>query len=94
MTTVVDIVKHHGKRPTESFSRQKLFNSITEACLRARTPEGEAEMIGTSVCQSVIDWLKDRPEVTSRDLVVATTRFLAKQDPEAAYLYEHYHLIM
>jgi transcriptional regulator NrdR family protein len=88
----VDVVKRGGKRPTEKFRRDKLHFSIVAACLSARAPEGHAELTARLVCDDVIIWLENRPEVTSHDLRVVTTKHLKRHHPEAAYLYDQHRI--
>ncbi len=88
----VDVVKHGGKRPTESFSPAKLHTSVIAVCLSVHVPEGEAEDIAKAILSEVTKWLEKRPEVTSNDIRSVAARTLKKYHPEAAYLYEQ-HLI-
>ncbi len=90
----IDIVKRGGKRPTESFRRNKLHNSIQAACLSVRSPEGEAAMTASNVCDIVIIWLEKKPEVTSADIRRKAAETLESFHPEAAYLYKHHRLVM
>lgn len=90
----VTILKRDGKRPSESFSRDKLHDSIRAACLSVRSPEGEAEMTAQRVCDAVITWLKAKSEVTSNDLRRKATEALDIHHPEAAYLYKHHRLVI
>ncbi|HEU4830834.1 MAG TPA: ATP cone domain-containing protein [Candidatus Saccharimonadales bacterium] len=90
MSLSVDIVKRGGKRQTEHFVREKLHASIVAACLSVRTPEGQAEATAHAVCDAVIAWLRQRPEVTSHDLRVVAARHLKSHHPEAAYIYEQH----
>ena len=92
--TTIDIVKRDGQRATEAFSRDKLYTSIRAACLSVRSPEGEAEMTAKHVCDAVVAWLEQKPEVTSSDLRRKATETLQKHHPEAAYLYKHHRLVM
>jgi transcriptional regulator NrdR family protein len=91
MSHEVEIIKH-GKRPTESFARFKLYDSVIAACRSVRTPDGQAEAIADAVCDSVLSWLKTRPEVTSSDIRVIATKHLKSHHPEAAYLYEQHRI--
>lgn len=84
----VDVVKHGGKRPSEKFQPIKLNNSIISACLSARIPEGQADMIARSVYTEVEKWLENRPEITTTDIRIIVTKSLAKHHQDAAYLYE------
>lgn len=94
MSLAVDVVKRRGERPSENFSRDKLHGSIRAACLSVRSPEGEAEEAASRVCDAVIDWLSERPEVTSDDLRRVATIHLRVYHPEAAYLYENHRNII
>jgi len=94
VTLSVDIVKRGGKRPTESFEREKLHSSIVAACLSVRTPEGQAENIAHTVTDAVISWLELRPEVTSQDIRIIAGRHLKSHHPEAAYLYEQHRIVI
>ena len=94
MTNVVNVIKNKGQRQPESFSREKLRNSIIAACLGVYTPEGQAELIADNVCDAVISWIAKRPEVTSHDIRTITVKNLAKHHPEATYLYEQHHIII
>jgi hypothetical protein len=94
MQPSIDIVKSGGKRPAEAFMHNKLYDSIQAACLSVRSPEGEAEMVARSVCDTVMAWLRTKPEVTSADLRRKASEALEKQHPEAAYLYKHHRLVM
>lgn len=94
MSLAIDIVKREGRRPSERFDRNKLHASIRAACLSVRTPDGEAELITTKVCDALIIWLKTKPEVTSSDLRRKATETLQTFHPEAAYLYKHHRLVM
>jgi transcriptional regulator NrdR family protein len=92
MNLAVDIIKRGGNRQSERFKREKLHASIVAACLSVRTPEGQAEATAHAVCDAVIAWLQQRPEVTSHDIRMVAIRRLKSYHPEAAYLYEQ-HLI-
>jgi len=94
MNLTVNIIKGGGKRPSEKFSRRKLHKSIIAVCLSVRTPQGQAIATANSVCDSVIDWLKDRQEVTSKDIRTIAAKHLKRFHPEAAYLYEQHHIII
>lgn len=91
---LIDIVKRGGKRPSERFDRTKLHSSIRAACLSVRSPEGEAEITASNVCNAVIIWLETKPEVTSSDLRRKATETLETFHPEAAYLYKHHRLVI
>ena len=84
----VDIVKNGSKGQSESFNREKLHASIVAVCLSVYTPEAQAEATAHAVCDAVITWLQQHPEVTSQDIRIVATKHLRIQHPEAAYLYE------
>lgn len=88
------IIKRDGERSSEYFNRDKLFRSIQAACLSVRSPEGEAVMTAGKVCDAVVKWLQQRPEVTSSDLRRKATTTLEIHHPEAAYLYKHHRLVI
>ncbi len=94
MQPSIDIIKRDGQRPTEAFIPDKLYASVRAACLSVRSPEGEAEMTAKTVCDAVMKWLEQKPEVTSHDLRRKATETLQKYHPEAAYLYKHHRLVM
>lgn len=94
MSSTTYIVKRQGKRPTEAFKREKLHASIVATCLSVRTPEGQAEATADKVCDAVIDWLENKPEVTSEDVRRKATNALTKYHPEAAHLYKHHHMVI
>ena len=84
------IIKAKGRRPSETFDKAKLHQSITAASLSARAPEGQADNIAHAVTNYVLEWLESRPEVTSHDIRVVATRHLRAHHPDAAYLYEQH----
>lgn len=90
----VDIIKRDGLRDSERFLREKLHASIVAACLSVRTPVGQAEAIAHAVCDSVIGWLENKPEVTSHDLRRITSKHLHTHHPDAAYMYEQYQIMI
>lgn len=92
MNLAVDIIKRGGERQSERFMREKLHASIAAACLSVRTPTGQAEVIATAVCESVIAWLQQHPEVTSHDIRLVATKHLRIHHPDAAYLYEQHRI--
>ncbi len=88
MNLSVDIIKREGQRQSERFMREKLYVSIVATCLSVRAPKGQAEDVAHAVCDAVIDWLRQRPEVTSGDIRLIATKHLRIHHPDAAYLYE------
>ncbi len=87
------IVKRHGHghhAQTEHFEREKMHKSIVAACLSCGVPTGHAESIARRITDEVVDWLRDKPEVTSEDLRRTATHYLKTHHPDAAYLYEHH----
>lgn len=94
MSKTIDVVKRGGRRATEQFDRQKLHSSVVAACLSVRAHEGHAESTATNVCDIVILWLDNKPEVTSSDLRRQASKALETHHPEAAYFYNHHRVIM
>lgn len=91
---LIDVVKHSGKRPSETFNRDKLHASVRAACLSVRSPEGEAEITARKVTDAVIIWLETKSEITSEDLRRMASHHLYTYHPDAAYLYEHHQYII
>ena len=89
---VIHIVKRHryGQHHSEQFDTEKMHRSLVAACLSSGVPEGHAESIGRRITEDVIEWLQDKPEVTSDDLRRTATQYLRTHHPDAAYLYEHH----
>lgn len=94
MDTAIAVVKRGGRRPSEPFDRHKLHRSILAACLSVRSPEGEAELTATTVCNLVIRWCDSKPEVTSNDLRRKAADALHTLHPDAAYLYKQHRLVI
>ncbi len=90
----VDVIKGDRRRQIEPFDRAKLHDSIVTACLGVYTPEAQAETTARIVCDAVIAWLQDHPEVTSRDIRTITSKHLQTYHPEAAYLYEQRYITL
>ncbi|MEI6228410.1 MAG: ATP cone domain-containing protein [Candidatus Saccharibacteria bacterium] len=92
MSLAVDIVKNDGT--SQRFDRNKLHSSIVAVCISVRAPQGHAENTAHIVCDAVVVWLNDRPEVTSADIRTVAGKHLKRYHPEAAYLYEQHHIII
>lgn len=88
------IIKRQGERPSEDFDPRKLHASVLAACLSVRTPEGQADATANAVCDAVVEWLAEKPEVTSDDIRRKATEALASLHPDAAYLYKHHRLVI
>lgn len=89
----IDVVKR-GRRGAEPFQHDKLHASILASCRSVRTPDAVAHQAATHVCEVVISWTDDKPEITSEDIRRRATQALEKSHPDAAYLYQHYHVIL
>lgn len=92
MNLAVDIIKNNGRHRTEHFERNKLHASIVAACLSVYAPEGQAEATAHAVCDAVLTWLQQHPEVTSHDIRTIAAKHLKSYHPEAAYLYEQHRI--
>ena len=88
----IDVVKRGGRRPSEGYTRDKLFRSIVAACLSVGSPIGSAETVAILVCTQVEEWLSQKPEITSHDLRRIAAKHLTVHHPEAAYLYEQHRI--
>lgn len=94
MGLAIDVVKRSGRRPTESFDREKLLRSVMAACRSVRTPDGEAESTAHNVTHAVVLWLENKPTVTSHDLRRMASAHLERYHPDAAYIYQHHRIIL
>jgi transcriptional regulator NrdR family protein len=94
MSELINVIKRGGQRPSESFDRDKLHGSVRAACLSVRSPEGEADLTATTVCNIVARWCNTKPEVTSSDLRRKAADALHILHPEAAYLYKQHRLVI
>lgn len=90
----VFVAKHMKKHESERFDPVKLHQSVTAACLAVRALEGEAHLVAQRVCEKVIDWLSDKTEITSSDIRRIASEGLRTYHPEAAYVYEHYKVMV
>ncbi len=90
----IDVVKRRGKRPTERFDGKKLYRSIHAACLSVKTPLGHADDTASKVCDYVIAWCDNKPEVTSNDIRRQAAKALERFHPDAAYIYQNHNVIM
>lgn len=93
MSKLIDVVKR-GTRTPEPFARPKLHASIVASCHSVQTPDAAAHHAADAVCDIVVAWAADKPEVTSADIRRQAGRALATFQPDAAYVYQHYHIIM
>lgn len=93
MNELVSVVKR-GKRGSEAFVRDKLHASIVASCQSVRTPEAAAQHAADMVCDHVLKWTADKPEITSDDIRRQAGRALEQFQPDAAYVYQHYKVIM
>lgn len=88
MGPAVDVVKR-GKRDNEAFSKDKLHASIYATCLSVRSLDGHANDTAHHVCNIVMSWADNKPEVTSDDIRHQAVKALEPVHPDAAYLYKH-----
>ena len=93
MAQVIDVVKH-GKRESELFLAQKLHDSIVASCRIQKSPDAIAQHAADQVCTVVVAWAADKPEITSDDIRRQASHALERYHPEAAYIYQHYNVIM
>ncbi len=81
------IIKRGGKRQAELFQEDKLRRSVTATCIGAGATPGQAEVIADRVVVDVVEWLKNRPEVTSKDIRRVASKSLDHYHGDAGYLY-------
>ena len=84
------VVKNGAHHRPEPFNPEKLHASVVSACLSAGSPHGYAESIARRVTEGVVEWIENRPEVTSEDIRRITAQGLKTYHPDASYLYEHH----
>lgn len=93
MPELIDIVKR-GKRGNEPFNHGKLHASIIASCRSVRCPEGVARHAADQVCTFLVTWAADKPVITSADVRRQAGKALEIFHPDAAYVYQHYHVIL
>lgn len=93
MAAATNVIKR-GSRIPESFNRSKLQASIYATCLSVRSLDGLSKDTAESVCNSVANWLHDKPDVTSGDIRRQAEKALATLHPDAAYLYKNHKQII
>jgi|GEM_PF-4493883 hypothetical protein len=71
----------------KTFSYDRLKKSILANAMSINLPEGQAEEISNIACGYVLDWLKDRSEVTNDDIQRITTKKINELCPDLAYIY-------
>lgn len=91
-TKSVTIVKRMPGH-TEPYDERKVYASVYAACLSVRTPAGEAELTAACVCRDLLPWLKDKIEITSRDIRTHACTHLKVYNPDAAYMYLRHRII-
>ena len=87
---------HIVKRRTgvsEPYDERKLYASIYAVCLSVRTQPADAELIAASVCRDFALWLENKQEITSADVRRRGAEYLDRYNTDAAYLYQHHHVI-
>lgn len=94
MALAVDVVKRGGKRPSEKFDPTKLHSSLYATCLSVRSLDGHAADTATHVCNLVVSWADNKPEITSADIRRQASKALESIHPDAAYLYKHHKQII
>lgn len=91
---MTEVIKQNGRRQSETFTREKLHQSVHAACLSVRSPEGEASQTAETICQVVHDWAAKKPSVTSSDIRRVAANALEVFHPEAAYLYQTHEMVV
>ena len=94
MPSNITVISSSNPKKIGSYDRARLRASVITACLSVRTPEGQAEKTADAVCDSFENWLKNKPEVTTKDIVTVSAKLLEKYHTEAAYIYEQRHIII
>ena len=85
----ITIVEKNNHRGAEPFDPEKLHRSIVKTCCSVRVPDGQAEDIAAQVTFQVIDWCKEKPEITANDIRRTATTSLESLHSDAAYMYKN-----
>jgi len=80
------IVKRAGH--TESFDPKKLYDSIYAAARALHESETQAGITAQRVCDEVSKWIKNKYEVTSKDISLQAEEHLKVLHPEVADIYK------
>lgn len=85
-------VKHIVKRQghSEEYESRKLYASVYSACLAVREPAATAELVADKVCSDIDNWLGNKHEVTSHDILVNAAKHLKVYNEDAAWIYRHH----
>lgn len=89
-----DIIDSEDSTNIKKYDRARLRASVMSCCLSVGCPEGQADTIANFVCNDIENWLTDKQEVTTKDLINKSTKFLEKYHTEASYFYEQKYLII
>ncbi len=84
---MIHIVKRKGHK--EKFDERKVYASCYEACLSCcHYNKKEAEKICEKVTKSIKAWIKNKEQVSSREVFKTVTKEIKKHSKEAAFMYE------
>lgn len=90
-TNIIDL---EDSNKIKKYDRARLRASVMLCCLSVGSPEGQADDIANFVCDDTEKWLADKQEVTTKDMINKSAKFLEKYHTEASYFYEQKHLII
>jgi len=84
------IVTHHSQKDlaAEGYDQARLHATVVRSLVAQRSPLGQAESFAKLTVAKVEQWLRDKTEITSRELRTETARALAEFDADAAYFYQ------
>jgi len=77
------------KNFAKNYDEKRLKNAVSRAACANRVPAGDADNLAAKVVAKLQSWTRENPEITSRELRLATAHALAEYDDDAAYLYEN-----
>ena len=78
-----------AKSATKNYDAERLAAAVARAARANRVPAGDAQNLARNVVAKLADWLAGKPEITARELRLATVGAMANYDSETAYLYEN-----
>lgn len=82
----IHLVKRKGHK--QRYDNKKVYASVYAACLACHYKDIKAEKIAGSVTKQIDKWIKDKKAVTSNQIFMTAIVYLAREDKDAAFMYE------
>lgn len=74
---------------TRTYDADRLEKAVARAARANHVPVGDADHLAKKVAATLEAWISHKPEITAKELRLATANALATFDPGTAYLYEN-----